>query len=1289
MIGLAISTLIAFSSINARVIKNSTNYIELKVSVSFSGYPLEGDGFVIDSAGYPQIPFYYIRIAIPPDKDISDVKIISENSFYKELPPPPPIPRYTKDGLVPIYRRGEIYRKKNKFPETKWEIVGGGIFRHVRYKLIKIFPFTYDFSTNRLIITKNFTVQVFLKERKTPYRVYTGYDPFERLYREIFSNYNPLWKIKTNNTKQADPFENATIWIKIKTIEEGLYKIDGKSLERLGVHLPVSSSGMVMYNMSSDTLKSSLNYAGEVFHKVPVEIFDGGDGSFDPDDSLYFYALGMKRYRFLGDSISYFEHPYSDTNVYWLAIGSSDSSLAMKIVNNFNASVNDTLNALLSTYRHEINMINPAEKGLRWVGEILRMYRDPGVAEYDFNFNLQDLASPVGNGVVVPVILEGASYFDVYVNGTRYVNDVPIYAVHDDTIGLSVFNLKEGENDLKLVLRATGGSDTLNYGNLDYFEFFYQKFLTAGASVEHYFNVDSTGWKILKIRTNSKPLVSKLKGRDVTVFSEPVHSGNYYLLTDSLEGLEEFTIQKTPLVPLDMDVISPMALNLRSQNWNADFLIIGREIFKSTLTNYMNYRSSHLFFPDTSGGSFRSANVVFVPLEKIYEEFGFGVPDPVSIRNFIYYVYHHSSNHPPVYVLFIGDGNYDYKNFAGAASSNLFPPYEPWGLIDINDNFHGALDAFYADVAPDTGFIMEDIFYGRICARNRTELKDYLDKDLVYESAKSSGPWRNRVMLVADDEYNGDTHSHYETVHTVDSDDIYRNYVPHSVEVMEHYLINYPFANDMTKPEARRDFKRKYNLGHLIINIFMHGNPKVLAHERMFVAPEDYPDINAGFRNSFMIIASCKVGAYDRITPAHVIAEEFSLKRTGSIAVLSSTNSTYSSANAYYVKQMFRALKNYQKYSLGELSTFGKNDSHYVLLGDPSIPIGYSPLNSSIYLGFRANGHQTDTLYSARRYEYSLRGLYSSTRYFLRIFESKKETTYVRNWGTDIVTINYTKAPRPFFSGTVFPGQSDSLSGTFTVPAALTSGQQGFAYVYRFGEVGLKDSIHIIISGGIPPGNRGPEIKLFVNGKELQDSASVPQSFLLQIYLSDSDGINLTNSISNQMNSGIEMIVNNDSRNSIDLTPYFNYRENSSTEGYVVYPLTLTNPGLNLLKIIAYDNFKSPSTKTYFIFVQTSETFDVRDFYIYPNPIRDRNGTYITFTLTSPAKVDINIYTIAGTPIWKSGEMMLSRGFHKIRWNGRDLDGDYPANGLYFLTLNVEGLNGVKIKKIEKILIAR
>ena len=1281
--------LLSFSGINVTTIKNSENLIQFQVKVNFNGYPLEGDGFVVDSAGYPQLPFYYVRIALPPDRDVSKITVEPKGYEYKKLDPPAPIPYYIDDGLTPVYSKGKIYQSSSVFPEQNWSIAGGGFMRHVRYKLLKLYPFKYDFRTNQLIVFKGFTINVLLNKGKE-YRQWKGKDSFERIYRANFPNYRPDWKVYQVAEKPSNPFENANIWVKIKTIEGGLYKISGASLEAIGVHLPVSSNHIVLYNSASDTLKSSLSHATDIFHQVPIEIVDNEDGQFDREDYIIFYAKSMKRYKFLHNSLTYFEHPYSDTNVYWLGIGSSDVPLVINKVTNFHEGVRDTILTLFAIYRHDVNIINPAEKGLRWVGEILRMHNPPGRAEYTFNFSLNDLTSQDGIGVVVPVMLLGSTYFDIYLNNTLYIQTSPLYAVDDDTFRFDVTNLKESGNELKIVMHAIPNrNDTLNYGNLDFFEFHYHKRLLLGSKVNHYYNKNISGWHVLNIRATTTPLISKLRGESVTIFENLQHNGNYYLLTDSLEGEEEFVIQKNYLTPISLEIRTPTQLDLRDRTWRADYLIIGKEMFRSTLMNYMSYRRNHLYMPDSSGGHYTQGDVEFVPLQRIYEEFGFGIIDPVSIRNFIYFVYHNSEGSPPTYVLFVGDGNYDYKNFAGAASSNFFPPYEPWSLININDDQHGALDAFYANVAPDTGFIMEDIFYGRVCARSRSDLRNYLDKVIIYESGQSNGPWRNRVMLVADDEYNPDAHTHQETVHTHDSDDLYKHYIPHSVEVMTHYLINYPFDQNMMKPQARRDFKRKYNIGHLLINIFMHGNPKVLAHEKMFIAPQDYADIHAGFKNSFLIIASCKVGAYDRIVPAKVISEEFSLKKGGSIAVLSSTNSTYAGANDMYVTSMLRQLKTYNHYSLGELSFFGKNNSFYVLLGDPTVTIGYPRPDSALSLTFYRNGMTTDTLTAADRFLYRASGLSGGTRYYIRMFESKKDTIYTRNWGTDVVRIRYQKAPVAFYSGMVELSNSDTISRIFTVPVSLTTGNKAFAYIYRMGEVGLRDSITILPTTSIPPGNQGPSIKLFLNGKELQDSSTVPQNFLLQVFLSDSDGINLTNSISPSVKSGIQLEINNDAANAIDLTPYFNYEKNSTTAGYAIYPINLTNPGLNFIKIIAYDNFKTPTVKTYSLIVQTAENFRLRDFYIYPNPIRDRKGTYITFVLSSPAKVSITIYTIGGTPLWRSGEMMLHEGFHKIYWNGQDMDGDYPANGLYFLTLNGEGENGDKIRKIEKIIIAR
>ena len=82
--------------------------------------------------------------------------------------------------------------------------------------------------------------------------------------------------------------------------------------------------------------------------------------------------------------------------------------------------------------------------------------------------------------------------------------------------------------------------------------------------------------------------------------------------------------------------------------------------------------------------------------------------------------------------------------------------------------------------------------------------------------------------------------------------------------------------------------------------------------------------------------------------------------------------------------------------------------------------------------------------------------------------------------------------------------------------------------------------------------------------------------------------------------------------------------------------------------------------------------------YNYPDPMA--KDTYFTFKLTQvPDELKINIYTVAGRLIKqitkKSSE--LNYDFNKIYWDGKDQDGDTPANGVYFykIIISKDGQN--------------
>jgi hypothetical protein len=110
--------------------------------------------------------------------------------------------------------------------------------------------------------------------------------------------------------------------------------------------------------------------------------------------------------------------------------------------------------------------------------------------------------------------------------------------------------------------------------------------------------------------------------------------------------------------------------------------------------------------------------------------------------------------------------------------------------------------------------------------------------------------------------------------------------------------------------------------------------------------------------------------------------------------------------------------------------------------------------------------------------------------------------------------------------------------------------------------------------------------------------------------------------------------------------------------------------GDHILEVLAKDAsgnfFDSTSSRSKFsVFTEN----DITDIYNYPNPFKDE--THFTFLLKGaekPNEINIKIYTIAGRLIWDYNvpPSEFITNFNKVRWNGRDQDGDEISNGVYF-----------------------
>jgi Peptidase family C25/FlgD Ig-like domain/Propeptide_C25 len=74
----------------------------------------------------------------------------------------------------------------------------------------------------------------------------------------------------------------------------------------------------------------------------------------------------------------------------------------------------------------------------------------------------------------------------------------------------------------------------------------------------------------------------------------------------------------------------------------------------------------------------------------------------------------------------------------------------------------------------------------------------------------------------------------------------------------------------------------------------------------------------------------------------------------------------------------------------------------------------------------------------------------------------------------------------------------------------------------------------------------------------------------------------------------------------------------------------------------------------------------------YPNPFNP--STIISYTLQQPAEVvELSVYNIKGQKIWSYNELNVSSGRQEIYWDGRNIDREPVASGIYFYQLTTPG----------------
>jgi len=1046
-------------------------------------------------------------------------------------------------------------------------------------------------------------------------------------------NPNPNWvdyDLPKPHSLPRNPFSKAEVWIKIKITKSGIYEIPFSELSKLGININSYPRNTIKMIALLDTLRSNLSTTFNFPYEIPIWIDEGGQ-------RILFWGESQKGFRVIGGNVSYFENPYTDTTYYFLGLG---GEIGKRItVVNFppGPSVQP-----IRFYRFEENINNLGKKGRVWLGrEMSRTASDPDRI-YTYNFNLSDILS----GISFKTRVANGEFSDtsarlwVRINGQ--ICDSAYVRVRT-FVTLSCSPPLSTNNTLEYILKPFFGSQTLY---LDYYEVSYVS--NGSYWNEGLFFVNFSGRFTLNLKGGRPVFVW-----DVTNPYEPkiiqsytYSSGNLFI-NDSSNGWARIYISNFARRPISLEILN---ISEDLYSLSADYVAVGSREFSGTFRRLLDFRSGKTPIFNGSRWEYSNVSTAWANIEDIYTQFSLGNPDPVAIRNFLYNIYLRDPSKPR-YVVLVGDGNYDYKNFAGFSFPKQVPPYYPIdSSLSVNlDNF-GAYDDFYGDFDGD-GY--SDIALGRIPIRDNTELSEYIEKVIDYENLKNDGIWRYNVLLVADDERSENPTS-CEIFHTYDVLYTVRSVISPRINTIPFLLQKYPLEGSV-KPSATSDLIKILNSGVLMVSFFIHGNPVQMAHERLLTL-SDVGKINTKGRESFITVLSCKVGSYDRTDPVHVLGEELMLKRNRGIAVLSTTALAFAGSNAIYARAMYNYLSTYGKAPLGYLSLVGKNDRYYVLLGDPAImlklPDSLAPVSS-------------DTLKrGAKNWAYVPKGK-------LGVFDIPEWDTVSFNCLS--IKYPYAKGRTPLFYGDV-PGDTVRFwvplrglltsSDTPTQKALLNwwDGDRGYSALYPISK--MDSSL----------GSYKPKVYGYYGDIPLENGMFLPSRVRLKFLFESKEGFDIRTSGNNA--SPPRILIDN-LRSEILEVKILN---DTLAEAY--YDLDFSSsPGKHRLGV-SITSAKGVKGYNVWDLEFSGDSLKIDLLLAYPNPYR--NGKfYITFNLTKRAEVSIKIYTPTGL-IVDEIKRTLKPGFNSVEISTVDR----LANGIYVAVVDARS-GKEKVKAFTRFVIMR
>lgn len=1068
-------------------------------------------------------------------------------------------------------------------------------------------------------------------------------------------------------------------WYKISLSDSGMYAVSGTELSTAGLAMgTVPTSSLRLYYGGGKILSTTLSTpATGDFREVAMTVRDtGGDGYFDAGDSLIFYGESLSRFIHAssGLSMSFQNHPYSTTNAYWLTVSSEGTPSRITVYTD----EPDSALSLRTTYRERVHtepdtVSEYTNSGINWGWKTLT-----GITSTSWSFNAPGIVSGDSARVRVGFLNPGSttSYLQFRINTAGTYSRNVYYSTSPMEFALSYPGTFTEEGNT-LTISRTGG--TLNASILlDWVDIEYDRTLTYRSGPMEFF---MRGYGISERIRFSGATTSAIEIYNTT---DPCavtrHAGMVYssaaqtlIFQSTLPGAAyaRFTVCPAGTYLKAASIEKKADSDLRNPLNGANYILISPKTFITQAKKLTEWRAH-----DSATDPLTAKTV---DLQDIFDEFAWGVYDPVAIRDYLYYLWENAGEDLR-YCCIMGDATYKYKHISASQTGKTWVPTYTAKDVTTDDFFTW----FDTTSRPS-------IAIGRFCVNSVEEAKVAVEKTIAYEQNPESGAWRNRALLIADDETQYDNAASQQTefsnaVQKFDDG----TFIPRTIERSKLMMIEYPLVNRV-KPAATEELLARFNEGALISTFFGHGSPDLLAHEHILVGTRDIASFNNEGRLPFFFIGSCNVGRFD-LTDFTSLAEKLHLRQGGGcIAVIASSRESTTGTNEAFCIKMYPALfdreTNPESRTGAAVCTAKQSPSVtsdaarlLILFGDPAQRIATPHYTVSVA--------ERDTLQRLSRIDLNGDVLDDSVK------TSLSGTLYITARGPVIhkrylmslgkAYINYTQPGKIFYQASI-PISGSQFSSSLVVPKDIVSDSTDSCIRFFVdgganGAAGMLDKLAIgDIDPGAPDDTAGPEITLAFDGEEFSDGAIVARKPALTVTVTDSSGINIYGNRGHNVTATID-----------DTDVYVLTGEMQFSGGYTTasaeYSLPQLSTGAHTISVAAYDSYNNVSKLTGTLTVAGTETGDISitDLLNYPNPMRSGVTTF-TFLLNDDAgAANIKVFSQSGRLV-ETLRFNALNGFNMVEWKPtREL-----ANGVYFYKLTVRSQNGRKTSKIEKLIVMR